>query len=129
MHRDKSSQEGQNGTPQLYFKIFDGATKYPVIMTVFGEMAKGFGDLGFKVNKVIDIRNAIVMMRAEKGKSRRVHIEHVAGKTEMTVASDRLTEHVLNLIKERKRFVRRAEFPSKSSLKRRGWPCLLAVRP
>ena len=53
----------KDGTPLLNIKLVDGSTKYPVLM-VIRELAKTFGDEGFKVGKVVDVRDCVAMMRA-----------------------------------------------------------------
>ena len=109
-HRDAQTGAMKDGTPLLNIKIVDGSTKYPVLMVVQGELAKSFGDEGFKVNKVIDVRNCVAMMRAVRGEPRRICVEMLE-KTTLTVASERLTKHVKALIVERDEIRARGGIP------------------
>ena len=99
--------------PTLDIQLNDGSTKYPVNMVIKGELARGFGDEGFKVNKVMDIRDCVAIMRAVRGQPRRIQVEMVdvvykedgvtvkRPATSMAIASERLTKHTRALMTER----------------------------
>jgi hypothetical protein len=112
-----------DGVPLLDIKLGDGSTKYPVNMVIKGDLAKNFGDEGFKVNKVIDVRDCVAIMRAVRGQPRRIQVEMVDatykedGKTEkraattISLASERLTKHCKELINERNEIRERGGIP------------------
>ena len=109
-HRNAQTTKMADGTPLLNIKLVDGSTKYPVLMVIKGELAKTFGDEGFKVNKVIDVRDCVAMMRAVRGEPRRICVE-MLDKTKITLASERLTKHVKALIVERDELRARGGIP------------------
>jgi hypothetical protein len=99
--------------PTLDIQLNDGSTKYPVNMVIKGELARSFGDEGYKVNKVMDIRDCVAIMRAVRGQPRRIQVEMVdvvykedgvtvkRPATSMSIASERLTKHTRALMTER----------------------------
>ena len=99
--------------PTLDIQLNDGSTKYPVNMVIKGELARSFGDEGYKVNKVMDIRDCVAIMRAVRGQPRRIQVEMVdvvykedgvtvkRPATSMAIASERLTKHTKALMTER----------------------------
>jgi len=99
--------------PTLDIQLNDGSTKYPVNMVIKGELARSFGDEGYKVNKVMDIRDCVAIMRAVRGQPRRIQVEMVdvvykedgvtvkRPATSMSIASERLTKHTKALMTER----------------------------
>lgn len=94
------------GIPLLDIKLVDGSTKYPVNMVIRGELAKSFGDKGFKKNKIVDIRDCVAIMRAVRGQPRRIQVEMVEATekhaaTTLAIASERLAKHCKALIVER----------------------------
>jgi len=86
--KDNLTQKNKDGTDYITARIDDGTTLNPMLLRLNGWNASNFE---FKVNKVIDIRGAVAMVR-----SKRVEIELTKGSVgECSSVSGRLEEHVL----------------------------------
>ena len=123
LHKRKAMvTKDKDGVSLLDIQLVDGSTKYPVNMVVRGELAKVFGDKGFKLNRVIDIRNCVAIMRAIRGQPRRIQVEMLVEvrdplgnltrpATTFELASERLQKHCTALIQERDEIRARGGIP------------------
>jgi hypothetical protein len=114
--REARVRNGVDGQTLLDIQLVDGSTKYPVNMVIRGELAKSFGDEGFKINKVVDIRDCVAIMRAVRGQPRRIQVEMVEATekrpaTSIVIASERLSKHCQMLVTERDEIRARGGIP------------------
>ena len=88
--KDNLTGKNKDGTDYITARIDDGTTLAPMLLRLNGWSASSFE---FKVDKVIDIRGAVAMVRAG-----RVEIELQKGVIgEVSTVSARLEEHVLKM--------------------------------
>lgn len=88
-HKDNLVSKTSTGSDCLYVKISDGSTRNPFTLTVIDQNPTSFI---YKVGDVLDIRSAVAMVRGEK-----VYLETEKDKTTLTLTSESLKTHVLEL--------------------------------
>ena len=109
--RDAQMTTQKDGSKNLYIQLADGSTKYPIWFIVKdAELAKKWGD-NFKKDQVLDIRNAMAIVRSDKGLARTVFLEQIPGKTVITKATPYLTKFLVEKRKEREEIRKKGGIP------------------